>query len=78
MRPVGGDALDHPERVILSSGAAARPRNRAVHPRVGGWELLGRDYLPGRSGEHRESMSAGVGIHADDEWVRMRDDGPCG
>lgn len=43
MRPVGGDALDYPERVILSSGAAARPMNRAVHPRVGGWELLGRD-----------------------------------
>jgi len=40
-----------------------------------GWELLAGELLARRRGHDGEGVGAGVGIHADDEWVCVRDDG---
>ena len=63
----------HPRRF---SGLIAGVGDERRQERPVGGDAL--DHLPGRSGEHRESVSAGLGIHADVEWARMRDDGPGG
>ncbi len=77
-RPVGGEALDHPESFGVASTQSASPGDRAGNALRGGRELLAAQHLPGCRLDHGIGVCLRVGIHADDERTGMRDDSHCG
>jgi len=74
LRPVTPGALDRPERVGDPAGTAPRPGNRARTARGGIRERLGPEVLA-VCGEYCIRVGSGVRVHADDERVRLRDNG---
>ena len=56
----------------------ASPGDSSVHARISGRELFGGDQFASSSYQNGKSVSAGVGVHSDDERVGMRNDGHGG
>ena len=72
--PVGADALDDPQGSQVAAGAPCDPGDRAGPAGVGVGEGLRSQVLTG-GGEHGVGVGFGVGVHADDERMSMRDYG---
>jgi hypothetical protein len=72
---VGGDTLDDPQCGQVTGGAARRPRDGPIHPRPSGREPFGGYRFAGGGDQDGDGVATGVGVHADDERVGMREDG---
>ena len=75
---IGRGALNHPQHLKITASTAAHPLDCTSHPRGGGRELPVVNDLTMRSGQDREGVIAGVGVHADDERMSLRNDGHSG
>ena len=75
---VAGGALDDPQHRQVTAGAAGDPVDRTGHAGGRGRERGLVDALAVRGGQDRQRVGLGVGVHTDDEWVSMRDDGHSG
>lgn len=71
---VGADAFDDPERVDVSAGAAGDPGDGALQASGRRRELAFIEDFSGGTGQDRQGVGSGVGVHADDEWAGMSND----